>query len=153
MRIRIVDLPVELYLKFRRRYFELGRELRLLALAHGYQYPVATDLSEIFIRAEQERRLTRGVQQMEQALASGRERVSFELLVPQTMPTTMTELLETLERADRFCREQKLLVLAPTPLEKELQRWYLGEFGRQAAGEEPRPWTGLLRDDDTDRAS
>ena len=142
VRVEIIDLPVAIYTKWRRRYYELGRELRLLALAHGHTYPVATDLSEIFLQAEKERRLTRGIQQFERALASGRDRVTFELLVPESMPETMARLTATLERADEFCREQRLLVLAATPLEKRLQEWFLGEFGRQAAGEEPLPWTG-----------
>jgi anti-sigma regulatory factor (Ser/Thr protein kinase) len=142
VRVQIVDLPVAIYTRWRRRYYELGRELRLLALAHGHTYPVATDLSEIFLQAEKERRLTRGIQQFERALTSGRDRVTFELLVPESMPETMARLTATLERADEFCREQRLLVLAATPLEKRLQEWFLGEFGRQAAGEEPLPWTG-----------
>lgn len=142
VRVQIVDLPVAIYTKWRRRYYELGRELRLLALAHGHTYPVATDLSEIFLQAEKERRLTRGIQQFERALASSSDRVTVELLVPESMPETMARLTVTLERADEFCREQRLLVLAATPLEKRLQEWFLGEFGRQAAGEEPLPWTG-----------
>lgn len=142
IRVRIVDVPVELYLRFRRRYYELGRELRLLALAHGTTYPVATELSEVFLQVEKERRLTRGIPQAEKELASGKEKVTFDLQVPESTPATMTRLMEILERADRFCREQRLLVLAATPLEQRLQRWYLGEFARQAAGEEPLPWTG-----------
>lgn len=142
VRVQIVDLPVAIYTKWRRRYYELGRELRLLALAHGHTYPVATELSEIFLQTEKERRLTRGIQQFERALASDSDRATFELLVPESMPETMARLTATLERADEFCREQRLLVLAATPLEKRLQEWFLGEFGRQAAGEEPLPWTG-----------
>ena len=142
VRVQIVDLPVAIYTRWRRRYYELGRELRLLSLAHGHTYPVATELSEIFLQAEKERRLTRGIQQFERALASDSDRATFELLVPESMPETMARLTATLERADEFCREQRLLVLAATPLEKRLQEWFLGEFGRQAAGEEPLPWTG-----------
>jgi anti-sigma regulatory factor (Ser/Thr protein kinase) len=142
VRVRFVDLPVELYLKWRRRYYELGRELRLLSLAHGHTYPVATELSGIFIRTEKERRLTRGIDTFERELASKKDRVTVELLVPETMPETMTSLQSTLERADEFCREQRLLVLAATPMEAKLQRWFFGEFSRQAAGEEPLPWPG-----------
>jgi anti-sigma regulatory factor (Ser/Thr protein kinase) len=142
VRVRLLDLPVALYARFRRRYQELGRELRLLSLAHRATYPVATDLAEAFLQAEQERRLTRGAEQLEQLLSSSAERADIELQVPRSAAATSLRLLETLERADEFCREQRLLVLAATPLELELQRWYLGEFARQAAGEEPRPWPG-----------
>ena len=142
VRIRVLDLPVPLFAQFRRRYYELGRELRLLSLAHGSAYPIASELTEVFLQVEQEVRLTRGMEKLDQAVAEGAERVDLDLLVPQSAPATSVRLLDTLERADEFCREQRLLVLAATPLELEVQRWWLGEFTRQAAGEDPRPWPG-----------
>jgi hypothetical protein len=149
LRIQIIDMPVALYERFRRRLSELGRELRLLSLAHGHTYPIAAELSDVFLQVEQERRLTRGMEVLEGAAAAGLDRVSAELLVPRTAPATSARLLEVLERADEFCREQRLLVLAATPQELEMQRWYLGEVVRQGAGEKPRPWTGSFTVDET----
>lgn len=148
VRVRLVDVPVELYVRFRRRYYELGRELRLLSLAHGGTYPVAAELADVFLQVEKERRLTRGIPEAERALTSGEDRVTFDLQCPETAPETMTRLRDALERADEFCREQRLLVLAATPLEKRMQRWYLGEFARQASGEDPLPWPGPFHSDD-----
>jgi anti-sigma regulatory factor (Ser/Thr protein kinase) len=142
IRVRVLDLPVALFARFRQRYNELGRELRLLSLAHGQDYPVARELTEVFLQVEQERRLTRGMERLVQAEAEGLDRLDLELLVPQTSPETARRLLETLERADEFCREQRLLVLAATPQEAAMQRWWLSEFSRQAAGEDPTPWPG-----------
>lgn len=142
VRVRLVDLPVALYERFRRRYYELGRELRLLSLAHGKSYPIAQELADVFLEAEQEHRLTRGLDEFYALLASGAEKITAELLVPPTAPAVLLRLLDTLERADDFCREQRLLVLAATPEEAALQRWFFHEFARQAAGEEPRPWPG-----------
>jgi anti-sigma regulatory factor (Ser/Thr protein kinase) len=150
IRIRILDLPVALFARYRQRYYELGRELRLLSLAHGHAYPIAGELADVFLQVEGEARLTRGLDKLEQAMAKGVERVDLDLLVPRTTPVTSARLLDTLERADEFCREQRLLVLAATPRELELQRWWLGEFARQAAGEEPRPWPGPFAVSDTD---
>jgi anti-sigma regulatory factor (Ser/Thr protein kinase) len=147
--VRIVDVPVTLYQRFRRRYYELGRELRLLSLSHGHTYPVAGELADVFLQAEQERRLSRGIEAAERALPSAGDRLTFELLVPPSAPATMARLREALERADQFCREQRLLVLAATPQELALQRWYLGEYIRQAAGEDPLPWPGPFTVDDT----
>lgn len=149
VRVRLVDVPVELYVKFRRRYYELGRELRLLSLAHGGTYPVAAELADVFLQVEKERRLTRGIPEAERALTSGGDRVTFDLQCPETAPETMTRLRDALERADEFCREQRLLVLASTPLEKRMQRWYLGEYARQAVGEDPLPWPGPFHSGDT----
>ena len=46
-------------------------------------------------------------------------------------------MLTLLDLADEFCRGQRLLALARTPEQAEFQRWFLGEFVRQARGEEP----------------
>jgi hypothetical protein len=142
VRIRILNLPVAPWARFRQRFFELGRELRLLSLAHGHDYPIARELTEVFLQTEQERRLMQGRERLDAALAQGLEHVDLDFLVPQTMPDTMARLLTTLERADEFCRDQRLLVLAASPQQKELVRWWCTEFVRQAAGEEPSPWTG-----------
>jgi hypothetical protein len=56
----------------------------------------------------------------------------------------MARLRELLEAADDFCREQRLLTLEPTAQQRELRTWYLGEFTRQADGQQPVPWTGSL---------
>lgn len=140
--VQLLDMPVALYRRFRLRYYELGRELRLLSLAHGDAYPVAKDLAEVFLASERERRLTYGAEQLDDLLASDRDRGDVDLLVPQSSPDTTARLLDTLERADRFCREQRLLVLAAEGVDLDFQRWYLGEFGRQASGEPPHPWPG-----------
>jgi anti-sigma regulatory factor (Ser/Thr protein kinase) len=150
--IRLLDMPVALYRRFRMRYYELGRELRLLSLAHGDAYPVARELAEVFLDIERERRLTYGAEQLDDLLGSDRERGDVDLLVPRSSPDTTQRLLDSLERADVFCREQRLLVLAATPLDLEMQRWYLGEVVRQAAGEPARPWPGPFRATDEEVA-
>ncbi len=53
-----------------------------------------------------------------------------------------------LQQADEFCRDQKLLTLAASPQQVALQEWYLGEFARQAAGQEPAPWPGSMTVED-----
>ncbi|HSE07508.1 MAG TPA: ATP-binding protein [Nocardioidaceae bacterium] len=142
VRIRLLGLPVAPWARFRQRFFELGRELRLLSLAHGHDYPVANELTEVFLQTEQERRLIKGREKLDEAIEQELERVDLDLLVPKTMPDTMEQLRTTLERADQFCREQRLLVLAASPQQKRLVDWWCNEFMRQARGEEPIPWTG-----------
>lgn len=148
IKVQILNLPLAPYMRFRQRFFELGRELRLLSLAHGEDYPVTRELAEVFLQTESERRLIQGMEAVDEALAEGRRSVDLDLLVPPTMPATAAKLLPTLERADEFCRDQRLLVLAASPQQQQLQRWYLSEFIRQAAGEAPRPWPGPLEVED-----
>jgi anti-sigma regulatory factor (Ser/Thr protein kinase) len=142
--IRLLRMPVQVFAHFRNRYSELRRELRLLSLGHGNDYPVARELSELFLQVEAERRQAQGVNRLDEAIDRDEDQVDLEYLVPRSTPDSMGRLLEMLEKADRFCREQRLLALAASPQQLELQRWYLGEFVRQSAGEEPQPWPGSL---------
>lgn len=142
MTIRLLDMPAQLFAAYRTRYNELRRELQLLSITHGSDYPIAEDISELFVQVEQERRQSRGSESLEEAIQAGADRVDLEYQVPVTAPQTMTRLLELLEEADKFCRDQRLLALAASPQQTQLQRWYLGEFARQAAGEPPLPWSG-----------
>lgn len=142
VRVLLLGVPVAPWARFRQRYFELGRELRMLALAHGRDYPVARELTEVFIQTEQERRLMQGREKLDDALARGLDRVDLDLLVPATMPETMARLAKALDRADEFCREQRLLVLTASPQQRSLIHWWCDEFVRQAAGQEPTPWRG-----------
>jgi hypothetical protein len=140
--VRLLGMPVKVFAHYRTWYDELRRELRLLALNHGNDYPVAQELSEITLQVEQERRQATGVDRLDEAIAQDRERVDLEYLVPVGAGATMSRLLELLEEVDVFCREQRLLTLEPTAQQLALREWYLGEFARQTAGEEAVAWTG-----------
>jgi anti-sigma regulatory factor (Ser/Thr protein kinase) len=140
--VNFARLPVNLYVDFRRHYRELRRELRLLALAHETDYPVAKNLSELFRRFDDELRASRGTDELDRAIKAGEGRADITLVVPGSSPTTSAQMIELLELADAFCRDERLLSLATTPQQLDFQRWYLGEFVRQAAGKAPRPWAG-----------
>ncbi len=151
IRIQLLDMPVQLFAHFRQRYNELRRELRLLSLAHAGDYPVASELTEIFLQVEQERRQAEGVSQLDDAIERGLEKIDLEYLIPPTAPASMARMKDMLEQADQFCRDQRLLVLAASEQQLALQRWYFGEFRRQADGEAPIPWKGGFVVDESDR--
>jgi anti-sigma regulatory factor (Ser/Thr protein kinase) len=142
--IRLARMPVQLFAHFRKRYNELRRELRLLSLAHGGDYPIARELSELFLQVEAERRQAQGVSALDAAIEAGLDEVDLEYEIPPSAPASMARMLDMLEKADAFCREQRLLALAASPQQLDLQRWYFGEFVRQAEGKEPTPWPGSL---------
>lgn len=140
--VEFARLPVNLYVDFRRHYRELRRELRLLSLAHETDYPVAKNLSDLFRRYDDEFRTARGTDKLDSAISAGEDRADITLVVPRSSPDTSAQMIDLLELADAFCRDERLLSLATTPQQLRFQRWYLGEFGRQAQGEPPRPWAG-----------
>jgi anti-sigma regulatory factor (Ser/Thr protein kinase) len=140
--VRLVGMPVALFAEFRAWYAEIRRELRILALAHGNEYPVAGQMTELTLRVEQDRRLARGVERLDAAIRAGEERVDLDYQVALTAPATMREMSDVLEQADRFCRENRLLTMGATEQLKQLWSWYGHEFQRQADGEDPIPWAG-----------
>jgi len=140
--VRLIGMPVRIFAHHRMWYEEVRRELRLLALTHGDEYPIAKEFSDITLQVESERRQAGGVDRLDEAIQQGRERVDLEYVVPVSAPATMNRLMDLFEQVDVFCREQHLLTLEPSAQLLELRRWYLGEFVRQGAGEAPLPWPG-----------
>ena len=142
--VHLLSMPVQVFAHYRGWYDELRRELRLLALNHGSEYPLASELSDLTLQVEQERRQAVGVDRLDAAIRAGRPSVDLVYHVPVTAGATMGRLRELLEEADDFCREQRLLTLEPTAQQRELRTWYLGEFTRQVDGRQAVPWTGSL---------
>lgn len=140
--VRLVGMPVRVFASFRGWYAEMRRELRILALAHGGEYPVATEMAEIIVQVEQERRQARGVEKLDEAIEAGLVAVDLEYLVPPSAPATMQRIASLLDRVDEFSREHRLLTMPATPQMVEVRRWYFDEFARQTAGLDPTPWPG-----------
>lgn len=140
MHIDIVGVPLRSFVQFQRHYRELRREVRLLALAHESDYPLAKDLSDLFGSLERDLREGIGAEQIEQALASGAAAADLHVAMPRETAATIGRFIELLDLADAFCREERLLSLARTPGQQRFQRWFLSEFVRQERGEAPLPW-------------
>jgi anti-sigma regulatory factor (Ser/Thr protein kinase) len=138
-------MPVELFLHLRRHFNELGRELRLLSLSEPTRYPLAVEFSDTYLQVEHERRHVVGLDVLEQAMKDGTQSVDLTYAAPSTAPATMARLATLLERVYAELSGNVLLSVRPPSSLVELAGWYLGEFARQAGGEEPTPWDGPLR--------
>ena len=149
--IRLLRMPAQVFASFRGWYSEVRRELRLLSLEGGDRFPVATELAELTLQVEHERRHASGVERLNEAIERGLATVDLEYLVPDSAPATMGRIRDVLERADRFCRDQSLLSVPATPQQLELLAWYGGEFVRQGRGEAPLPWPGSVEVDPSTR--
>jgi anti-sigma regulatory factor (Ser/Thr protein kinase) len=134
------DVPVPTYVAFTRQYRELRREVRLLALAHQQDYPLAKNLSDLFGSLEQPLRAGLGSDKIEAAQAAGEATVTLRVLLAKRPARALDQLIELLDLADAFCREERLLSLARTPEQRSFQNWFLGEFVRQSKGRAPSPW-------------
>ncbi len=140
--VQVTGVPIDLYLAFERHFSELRREVRLLALAHETDYPLAKDLSDLFTALARELHHGIGAEEITQADQRGARTADIEAVVPIASAATTERFIELLDLADEFCRQQRLLSLARSEEQRRFQQWYLGEFVRQARGEQPLPWAG-----------
>jgi len=140
MRIDIMGVPLRTFVEFQHHYRELRREVRLLALAHEADYPLAKDLSDLFGSLERDLREGIGAAQTERALQSGDAVTDLHVAMPRESAATLGRFIELLDLADAFCQEERLLSLARTSEQRRFQRWFLGEFVRQEKGQAAVAW-------------
>lgn len=138
--VALTGAPITLVEQAIKHASELQRELRLLALDHEESYPVANDLSEFFSALVRDFRGQFLSLEMVTAREQGRDRVDLHVRAPLDSGTRFMRLAELLDLADAFCRAERLLILARSPLQVEFQGWFCNEFVRQSAGEQPLPW-------------
>ncbi len=153
IKVRLLGVPVKDYSSFQNHFRELRREVRLLAMAHESDYPLARDLAEVFNRLGRPLTLGVGSAEVTAAQDAGRPVTDLEVAVGRATARGVERFIELLELTDEFCRAEKMLSLARTPRQHAFQTWYLGEFARQADGEPARPWAGFLDADDHSRSS
>lgn len=142
--VHVLGVPLRLYVGFQNHFRELRREVRLLALAHADDYPLASHLSRLFQALERQLRDGIGQAQLGQALAAGAVAADLHVRMPRAASITLQQFLDLLDLADEFCRQERLLALARTREQREFQRWFLGEYVRQAHGADPTPWAPEL---------
>lgn len=140
--VQIHGVPVEAFGLFQRHYRDLRREIRLLALAHEDDYPLARVLSEHFDALERPLRANMGREQVDAARLAGRPTIDLRLRMPREAARQIGGLIDLLDAADEFSRAERLLTAPREPDQRAFQIWFLGEFRRQSAGAPPVPWQG-----------
>ncbi|MDH2414569.1 ATP-binding protein [Nocardioides sp. CER19] len=141
--IVILGVPLKLYVGFQAHFRELRREVRLLALAHAVDYPLADDLSDLFTALEADLHSGIGLTEFLEAPAEGSAVADLTVRMPRSAAPTLQRFVSLLDLADEFCRQERLLSLARTDEQRAFQTWFLSEYVRQAAGGQPHPWPGL----------
>lgn len=138
--VELLAVPLRAFADFWRHYRELRREVRLLALAHEGDYPLARDLTQVFGDLDRDLREGFGTDQVDRALSAGATVVDLRVAVPRPSATTIGRFAQLLDQADDFCREERLLSLARTDGQRDFEAWFLGEFVRQQEGGAPTAW-------------
>lgn len=143
--VRLLGLPVALFLRAREHHDDLLRELTLIRIRHAESNDAPALPSGLAaLVAVSGRRYGAGLRPID------REDVAIEGdgtadLTYQVRPEMVDEIEmidEFLDAADEFCRTEQLLTLPREPDVVELGHWFCREFRRQINGLPPTPWQG-----------
>ena len=158
--VRLLHLPVGLFLRAREHHDDLVREFTLMAIGETEEAarqaahsavskprpalpPRLRELVDILGR-----RLgattSRADAERDAAIARGDATVDLSYEVPTSIASDLVTLTDLLDDADEFCRTERLLTLPRDPDMVRFGHWYNNEFLRQFDGHEPTPWTGAL---------
>lgn len=144
--VRLVRLPVSLFLRAREHHDDLLRELALIRIRQVESNdppPLPAGLEALVGVAG--RRYGRGIHpdvERDQALANGGPTVDLTYEVPPETADEIAVIDEFLDAADEFCRTEQLLTLPRESAVVEFSHWYCREFRRQCDGLPPTPWHG-----------
>jgi anti-sigma regulatory factor (Ser/Thr protein kinase) len=139
LHVQLLGVPVAQLADFERHQRELAREVALLALAAGADYPLARTISDVFALLRRDVRPDLG-EQLRQLRGSGVSTSDMEVTVTRRAAAELGRFVELLSLADAFCVEQRLLTLARTPDQIAFQNWWFGEISRQLGGVPPTAW-------------
>lgn len=139
--VTLLGIDVALATELGRQYADLRRELRLLAVAHQEDYPLAANLSEMF--ASYEHQLPREAQlAVQRARRDGVATIDLHVKMEPEAAPILTTMLEMFDLADAFCKAERLLSLQRTAKQREFHIWYLTQLIQQINGEPPSGFTG-----------
>lgn len=144
--VRLLNVPVRLLAAGREHHDALIQEFSLLAVAEPAQREGVPQrmLELIELLGARYAAAARPDALVDEALARGDLVIDLTYQVPAHVVDAVDTLGRLMAEADVFCREERLLTPARSPLIEAFSAWYLSEFRRQLAGEPPRPWDGAL---------
>jgi len=145
--VRIVNVPMAVYILASEHGDELMRELALIAArSHSGGGPDASAVPVRLTGLVEELRarfsgFTLGpTSALGEAAGRGDATIDVVYTLPREAGQAASDLGVLLDEADEFCRAGDLLTLSTPPEAVAFRRWFLGEFVRQVDGHPPISW-------------
>jgi hypothetical protein len=143
--IRLLGVPVDLYLEASRHMGEIVREFALISFGErsGVNEHVPAGLLDLVSQLRQ--RYARNADairaQVEEAARAGQQNVDIEFAADETGVDITERITELLDAADEFCRSGDLLTLAAPPEVVAWRHWWRDQVvGQVRSNAEPTPW-------------
>jgi hypothetical protein len=148
--VKLLGVPVDLYLEAYRHMGEIAREFALISFGErtGVTEPVPARLLELV--SELRHRYANDADairvRFEEAARAGEQTVDLEFPADETAVNITERITELLDAADEFCRSGDLLTLASSPQVVAWRHWWCDEVVRQVMqGADPVPWTPVTQ--------
>ena len=146
--VRLLGVPVDLYLEGSRHMGEIVREFALISFGErsGVNERVPARLLQLVddLRGRYARNTDAIRSRVEEASRAGSETVDIELPGDETAVQITEHLTELLDAADEFCRSGDLLTLASSPEVVAWRHWWRDQVvGQIRDGAEPVPWSAV----------
>ena len=144
--VRLLGVPVDLYLEASRHTAEIVREFALISFGErsGVNEHVPDRLLGLVTELRQRhRRSTDAIRaRFEEAAQAGETAVDLELPADEAAADITERLTDLLDAADEFCRSGDLLTLASSPQVVAWRHWWRDQVLRQVReGADPAPWS------------
>jgi len=145
--VRILRIPVDLYLETEQHNDAVMRELALLAQSAGAPSDWRAGHRRLLelggeVRAAFAGSVPQIRAQVDEAVRRGSATVDLCLAVPPSGWQAFLRLAEQLDEADRFCEDGDLVTLVASPAVRRFRHWYAGQVASQVAGGAPQAWPG-----------
>lgn len=144
--IRLLNMPVRLLASGRQHHDELMHEFAVLAVSLENRDSVPARMLEMIdtLGTRYGRAADRPDSLVDEAIARGEDVIDLTYQVPAHVVEAADALEQMMDEADDFCRNEQMLTLGRSDVQKRFAKWYLEEFRRQVNGEEPRAWNGPM---------
>jgi hypothetical protein len=148
--VRLIGVPVDLYLEATRHMGEIAREFALISFGErsGVNERVPAQLLELVgdLRGRFRGDTDAIRAQVEAAARDGKDTVEIELPADETAAEITERITDLLDAADEFCRSGDLLTLAAPPQVVAWRHWWRDQVvGQVREGAEPMPWTPVTQ--------
>ncbi|HEY0871018.1 MAG TPA: hypothetical protein VGD55_11515 [Acidothermaceae bacterium] len=149
--VRMMGLPVALFLRTQEHHDELVREFTLMAIRESATDVGSTPRTVLPARLRElidilgrrfDASTSRADIELQAAVERGDPTVDLTYHVRSHVAAELIVSTELMDDADEFCRQEKLLTLPRDAAMVAFSRWYNREFLRQLDGLPPTPWDG-----------
>lgn len=142
--VKIVGLPVDVYLEAEQHNDAVLRELTLIVQSaespSGIEVPRRLLELADEVRTAFAPRSARLRTQVEDAIRHGRKSLDIQESVPREGWQALLRLADWLDEVDRYCVEGDLLTLASSPRLRRFRTWFSKQVADQMEGLPPTPW-------------